>query len=212
MSRTVSPEILDSLEPDDPRAIRNRREINRLNRMMGNHQWLLNSLQELVPEGSQIIDLGAGDITFYEHIKGQPILYSALDRVKPGPSIPQGMQWITCNIESFEGWEAYNVITANLFLHQLTDEALGKLGSIWNKTADIMIFNEPLRHPFHRMIAPAFLKFGGYGLVTQHDGLVSIEAGFRGGELPGLLGLGENWKIEEHQTLRGSYRMIATRK
>src|SRR5690606_611777 len=48
--RVVLPEILDSLPPDDPRAIRSRGDLRRINRLMGSLGWLLRALDALVRE------------------------------------------------------------------------------------------------------------------------------------------------------------------
>jgi hypothetical protein len=49
--------------------------------------------------------------------------------------------------------------------------------------------------------------------VTKHDGSVSIDAGFRGDELPQLLGLEPaTWTWTVAETWSGAYRMIAERR
>ena len=37
MKRIVQPELLDALPPDDPRAVRSRRDLRRVNAWMRNH-------------------------------------------------------------------------------------------------------------------------------------------------------------------------------
>ena len=66
MKRIVEPELLDELPPGDPRAVRSRRDLRRVNAWMRNHSImagaLRNHLKGQMPE--QIIELGAGDGDF----------------------------------------------------------------------------------------------------------------------------------------------------
>ena len=66
MKRIVQPELLDSLLPGDPRAIRSRRDLRRVNAWMANHaimaKALQNNLNRFTPR--QITELGAGDGNF----------------------------------------------------------------------------------------------------------------------------------------------------
>ena len=58
MPRLVAPEILDTLSPADPRAIRSRRDLRLINWFMRGESWILAQLEELAP--TKIIELGAG--------------------------------------------------------------------------------------------------------------------------------------------------------
>ena len=66
MKRIVQPELLDTLPPDDPRAVRSRRDLRRLNAWMRNHAIMANALQTAAngQAPKQIIELGAGDGDF----------------------------------------------------------------------------------------------------------------------------------------------------
>src|SRR5512138_3157006 len=61
--RVVAPEVLDDLQADDPRALRCRRDLRRLNRAMGNAQILASTLMGngTGPAISSIAELGTGD-------------------------------------------------------------------------------------------------------------------------------------------------------
>jgi hypothetical protein len=60
-----------------------------------------------------------------------------------------------------------------------------------------------------RLFAPLI----GANHVSRHDANVSIAAGFRGDELPGLLGLEpERWTWRCTTTLLGAYHLIAWRR
>ena len=66
MNRIVQPELLDELPPDDPRAVRSRRDLRRINAWMRNHAIMARALQTgwngHAPK--QITELGAGDGNF----------------------------------------------------------------------------------------------------------------------------------------------------
>ena len=66
MNRRIEPELLDELPASDPRAIRSRRDLRRVNALMGN----AGVIARAVLQGCggrpprQLVDLGAGDGTF----------------------------------------------------------------------------------------------------------------------------------------------------
>src|SRR5258708_38976642 len=65
MKRIVQPEILDSLPPDDPEALRSRRDLRRVNFWMGNVGVMASALKEnYLGLPKQITELGAGDGNF----------------------------------------------------------------------------------------------------------------------------------------------------
>ena len=62
LTRRVEEETLDHLREDDPRAIRSRRDLRRINRIMGNVSIVDSLLNgSLARPPSQIAELGAGD-------------------------------------------------------------------------------------------------------------------------------------------------------
>lgn len=69
MVRTVLPEVLDGLGPDDPSAQRSRKDLQRLHRVMGTQNILLSALRQM-PLGDlgshsqsplRVLEIGAGD-------------------------------------------------------------------------------------------------------------------------------------------------------
>ena len=63
MARIVEPELLDQLPASDPRAIRSREDLRRINRLMGTTGLLAKALDPLLADrpDPHIIELGAGD-------------------------------------------------------------------------------------------------------------------------------------------------------
>lgn len=84
MLRTITPELLDELPPDDPRAIHSRGDLQRVNALMGNANIMARTLlgrekeigsrfrgsggesasRSLLPVPFSIVELGGGDGTF----------------------------------------------------------------------------------------------------------------------------------------------------
>src|SRR5690242_3441269 len=62
--RRVVPEQLDELPPDDPRALRSRRDLRLVNRIMGHSALLARALERVGPGAApRLVELGAGDGT-----------------------------------------------------------------------------------------------------------------------------------------------------
>ena len=66
MARVVAAEALDTLAPDDPSALRSRRDLRRVHRAMGTQAIVTAALRDLLaarPDGTslRILELGAGD-------------------------------------------------------------------------------------------------------------------------------------------------------
>jgi hypothetical protein len=103
-------------------------------------------------------------------------------------------------------------VIANLLLHQFSEVDLHALGEQLQHCR-LIVACEPTRRRLsqvaYRAIAPLF----GANRVTLHDAHVSISAGFRGDELPRVLGLAaDRWSASVHQTWLGAYRLVAERR
>jgi SAM-dependent methyltransferase len=61
--RTLHPELLDTLPADDASAIGSRRDLRRLNNLMGHARIIARSLKQIFPQQppSRILEIGAGD-------------------------------------------------------------------------------------------------------------------------------------------------------
>jgi len=60
--RVVIPELLDHLPADDPEALRSRRDLRRINFLMGNERWICRSVCRFPEEANRgIVEIGAGD-------------------------------------------------------------------------------------------------------------------------------------------------------
>lgn len=216
MPRLVQPEILDGLPPCNSDAIASRRDLVKINSLMGNYRWIRARIKasESTTE-NRYLEIGAGDGTLAKQLRRHLPAgsYHALDQSSQPESWPAGFKWIARDLLQFEDYGAYTHLIANLILHHFESDALKTLGTkIHHSGLQQLVVCEPCRRPIHKMQLRAG-KCIGFNYVTLNDGCISVDAGFRGNELPELLGLPSTewaWQIDE--TWMGAYRMLAKRK
>jgi SAM-dependent methyltransferase len=212
-SRTVQAELLDSLPHDHPDARDNRRDLRLVNAAMGNHRWLARALHAHASPDGSVLELGAGtgELARRLRLDGWPV--DGLD-VCPAPATwPAEAEWHRADLRTFAGFDAYQVICGNLIFHQFSAAELRALGSRMQASAQLILACEPTRHwQWQRLFRLLALVIGA-NQVSRHDAHVSIAAGFRDDELPGLLRLDpERWTWRCTTTLRGAYHLIAWRR
>lgn len=213
MQRTLQPELLDSLPPDHPDALHNRRDLRLTNRVLGTHRWLLRTLPHLVRPSERVLEIGAGTGELGQRLVRAGIALDGLD-IWPRPADwPTDRAWHRADLRNFDDYDAYDLIVGNLIFHQFPDSDLAALGAKLRRRARVIVACEPVRRRasqlLYRAIAPAL----GANHVSLHDGHVSIAAGFRGNELPDALGLSSpEWNITCTATLLGVYRLLAVRR
>ena len=213
VQRRLVPELLDSLPPDHPDALHSRNDLRRINRFMGNVPWFHRTLASYILAGERVIELGSGTGELAAVLRPVAPLYDGIDRV-PRPTVwPENARWHQADIQAFTGWNDYAVVIGNLILHHFDGDALRTLGAAISPHARLLVFSEPARKRLNQCIWNIAAPLCGANHVTQHDGRVSIAAGFLRDELPHALGLDSavwNWRIS-HSWL-GAHRMIAERK
>ena len=223
MNRIVQPELLDALPPDNPGAVRSRRDLRRVNAWMGNHTIMANALGKNWndPAPRQITELGAGDGSF---------LLRVAQKISPRwPDVNATLLDLQKNISadtlaafSKLGWRAEavvadvfdwpqtdgDIVIANLFLHHFKNERLAELLRIISKRAKLFIAIEPRRAPLPRLCSRLLWAIG-CNAVTRHDAVVSVRAGFAGNELSTLWPDKNNWQLTEQPAGAFSHLFIA---
>lgn len=220
MQRCVEPEILDTLPPDHPAALRNRQDIAKFNRLMGNHRWIIRQLRRRARPGDQLIELGAGQgqLLCALHAKldhEPPLRLAGLDLAPPPLELPPSISWRQADLMALADWDSFDIVVANLILHQFAGHQLQLLGERLASASlrpRLIVVND-LRRQRRYLLLLRLATVLRLHPITRHDARVSIAAGFRGRELPQLLGLrGEQWRIHSSVTMLGSYRLVAQRR
>ena len=200
--RAVAPEQLDALAPDDPRAVASRRDLRRINGLMGQAGIASSLVRVHVPAPPRrMADLGCGDGVGALRLlrrMAPPPAGAHLDLVDTRPAVGSGtvaaleaLGWsVRLVADDALAWlearrEALDLVTANLFLHHFEDRALGRLLDAIAERAARLVATEPRRGGLARLAA---LSVGAIGAnaVTRHDAPASVVAGFRGRELSAL--------------------------
>jgi 2-polyprenyl-3-methyl-5-hydroxy-6-metoxy-1,4-benzoquinol methylase len=211
-NRLIQPELLDTLPPESTDARRSRRDLRVINWLMGNHRWIIRSVQPRLRHQERLVEIGAGSGELCQKLAGRGIAAAGLDRW-PGPALPSSLVWHQADLRTFTGYADYQAVVANLVLHHLSDTELCQLGRKLNGGPRIICACEPTRRRLSQRLFSALGPVLGANSVTRHDALVSIAAGFLGDELPTALGLDNaTWSIRCTQTLLGGYRMLASKR
>ena len=221
--RTVTAEILDELPPCDPRAIRSRRDLQRVNRAMGNCGILRRVCRRVLPPAARdvrvrILELGAGDGTLSLRLAAQlarswrAAEMTLLDRqVLIGESTGTAfahlgwtlcplsvdvMQWARAPAQP-EAPERWDLILVNLFLHHLQLDALRELLASVAQRCNAFIACEP-RRSLAGLLGTRLLPALAVSRDTLHDAAISVRAGFRDEELSRLWpDQAPGWRLHE---------------
>lgn len=209
--RVIIPEILDSLDPADPRAIRSRADLRLIDWYLGNTRWLVRQLRAQSPALDRILEVGAGEgrlcCKIHEALPQSSV--TGLDLIVRPNNLPCKIQWIRGDfLQNLRQLDA-DACVGSLILHHFSNETLQKLGQQL-QSYRVIAFCEPLRSRVPLLLSG--LSSFAMSEVTRHDMPTSIRAGFRRGELASLLGLDpRSWKISESCDWRGSLRLIGSR-
>lgn len=202
MKRIVVPEILDELSPDDPAAIRSRRDLRMINQFMRGQAWILNQLA-CMDNVKRVVELGAGGGELSNMIKKQQsdCEVMGLDLIARPDSLDQDVLWDSVSVLDYDGYTSDTVVVANLFIHHLQTEELNLLGEKM-KGVRAVLFSEPYRGSVGLWMGKLIFPLVNY--VTRHDMIVSIKAGFTYREIESLLAGDFQW--EESKGLFGGLR------
>jgi hypothetical protein len=220
MKRIVKPETLDTLPPDDPVALRSRRDLRRINAWMQNHKTMARVLAEnLAVAPRQITDLGAGDGNFLlqvaqaSRLRGLNATLLDLQKNVPAETLAEFSKcgWraeaVVADVFDWPQMET-EVVVANLFLHHFEDDELRELFRTIAARAKLFIAVEPHRFHFPFPCAQS-LRLIGCGKITRHDAEASIAAGFVRKEISALWPDKTGWRLAERRAGLFSHLFVA---
>ena len=215
-ARVLTPELLDSLPPNDPSAQASRRDLRRLHPLLGQIGLWTRWLAEFFPSRppASLADLGTGDgsllgtVLLRAYPKGghgariflvdrQPVVpESTLAHLRRCNWLPTVMAADVFNwLEEGPPLEA---ALANLFLHHFDEAGITRLFSALAGKTGVFAAAEPRRNRF-AWFAARSLGLIGCHPVTRHDARVSVEAGFAGQELCRLWPARTGWQLTEYE-------------
>jgi SAM-dependent methyltransferase len=220
MQRVLEPEWLDTLSPEDSRALRSRRDLRVLNAFMGNTRHIASSLARRQRPG-RVMDLGCGDgrvaLALARTMQWRDVEFLLVDRVATvsDETIHQ-FRSVQCRasvlvLDVMEGLkETADVILANLFLHHLNETQVKALLADVAKRCSFFVACEPRRSAWS-LFASRCVGLLGCNAITRHDAAVSVRAGFDGKELSALWPSDDRWHLEETSVGAFGHRFIAER-
>ncbi|MBV9189186.1 MAG: methyltransferase domain-containing protein [Betaproteobacteria bacterium] len=217
-ARILEPEWLDELPPQDPRAVRSRADLRRVNWLMGNARLIAKVLS--TEKLTRIADLGSGDghlmLRIAQRLRRPGIELSLVDRAPVVSDATlaqfQRLGWhvrvVARDALTFLREEPAEIVVANLFLHHLAPVALRELFAIVSRNSQMLAACEPRRSQL-ALLGCRLMWFIGANDVTRHDAIVSVRAGFTGRELSELWQA--PWQLDERSAPPFSHLFVARR-
>ncbi|MHB8520093.1 MAG: methyltransferase domain-containing protein [Limisphaerales bacterium] len=228
MQRRIEPEWLDTLPPDDPRAVRSRRDLRRVNAWMRNAAIVARALRKS-PQSPmrRVVELGAGDGAFLLSLarqiarRGGPVEATLVDRQRLLPAQTarqfEALGWRAEAVQAdvFDwlarsGDRPVDLVVANLFLHHFCDTEIEALLARAGHLTNIFVACEP-RRSVAALAATRLLGLIGCNDVTRHDARISVRAGFCGRELSALWPSANGWHLREEPAGLFSHCFFAAR-
>jgi Methyltransferase domain len=205
--RSVEPELLDQMAADDPRVVRARRDLKRLNAVILQTGIMVRLLAQHWGDGRPrtILDLGAGDGTFMLSVarrlaaRWPGVTATLLDRQ---------------NIVSQKTREAFGALGWKV--ETVAADVFAYLEQIKNSGVDTITTNLFLHHfepeALARLLALALLWVIGCNEVSLHDAIVSVRAGFSGEELSALWPSRDRFDLNERAARLFTHCFVARRR
>ena len=208
--RVLVPEILDHLAPGDPRALRSRRDLARINAVMRQSAIMARALSGF-PAPKLLADLGGGDGRFLLSVArrlarrwgGVKVLILDQQAIVSAETRSRfaALGW-NCEVLQGDIFQTLpqitpDIVTVNLFLHHLDDAALARLLALVAERARGFAACEPRRSWF-ALLASHLVFVLGANDVTRHDAVASVRAGFRASELSKFWPQDRGWQLGEH--------------
>jgi len=239
-SRRLEPEILDALAPDDPRAVRARRDLQRVNWLMGSCRTLRRasgSLPAQSPRPWRLLELGAGDGTLLlclARARARRSGHRGSQRALPGVGLwlldrqallgpatraaYEGLGWhvetLKMEVQAWIGLTAQQAGRYDVILVNLFLHHLDEptLRGLFAVVAQRCdrFIACEPRRAALALLGSRLLGCVGASALTRHDALASVRAGFRNAELSALWPAGA-WKLQERAAGLFSHVFVAER-
>lgn len=226
--RRLSDEVLDHLAENDPRAIRSRRDLQRINRIMGSAGIIGEALGQAGWKPKRILELGAGDGTLMLRLahKFAPVWPNVHVTLLDRQSLVdlstrrafRNLGWTveTVNLDIAD-WIAgaddgtWDMGIANLFIHHFDEHCIRALFGALARRTGFFVACEPRRGVL-ALAASHLVGLIGANAVTREDAVLSVRAGFAGQELSDLWPQeGLDWSLQEDPARLFSHRFVALR-
>jgi hypothetical protein len=224
--RQVETEWLDELRPDDPRAMRSRRDLRRVNAWMLQAGIMAKALRDHCDPPRSLVDLGAGDGAFTLRVarklgaRWRGVRATLVDRQdivsEPTRAAFRALQWDVEVVAADAGGflarlrAPVDVITANLFTHHFAAEPLTRLLAQVAARARTFVACEPRRSRL-ALGASRMLWAIGCNDVSRHDAVASVRAGFTGREMSAAWPAHDAWVLDERPARLFSHCFVACR-
>lgn len=230
--RQLASETLDMLAQDDPRAIRSRHDLQRINRIMGSVGMISAALDRSGRVPQRMIELGAGDGSMMLRLatrfssRWPPLYLTLLDRqqlvssetIDAFSSLGWAVEILHTDINDWAVQmrqsmkQHWDIGIANLFIHHFDQDRIAALFSALCGCTDLFIACEPRRARL-ALLASRMVGLIGANEVTREDAVLSVRAGFHGRELSDAWpGSQAEWLLEEGPAGMFSHRFIASRR
>ena len=241
MPRVVAAETLDGLAENDPSAMRSRRDLQRIHRVMGTRTIVARVLRKLTfprreSQPLRMLELGAGDGSLMLGVAHAltedwpAVELTLLDRqslVSQATIASYAeMNWsATAQVSDVFDWAArgeysrgatgaarWDVIVSNLFLHHFEGRQLHSLLAGIASRTERFFACEPHRG-WLALAASHLVGAIGANAVTREDAVLSVHAGFRAGELSHAWpGSSAGWTLDEYPAGLFSHCFFAQRR
>lgn len=226
MPRVVAAETLDHLAPEDPTALRSRRDLVRVHRAMGTRAIVARGWQALVsPRRAsaplRVLELGAGDGSLLLGVaralapRWPAVQLTLLDRqdiVRPATLASYAELGWSARVQVVDvlAWAAqpeggaagaaarrWDLISTTLFLHHFEAGPLALLLAAVAARSDRFFACEPKRS-WLPLAGSHLVGFIGANAVTRTDAVLSVQAGFRDREITARWPRqGDDWRTRE---------------
>jgi 2-polyprenyl-3-methyl-5-hydroxy-6-metoxy-1,4-benzoquinol methylase len=221
----------------DARAIRSRRDLQRVNRVMGSCGILRRAMSAALASAPphtrlRILELGAGDGSLALRLatrlatrwRGAELTLldrQALIAESTGiaiahlgwtlrPVILDALEWARAPTQQRLSGR-WHLVLANLFLHHFEEEQLRELLSAVAGRCNAFVACEP-RRSLTALIGSRMLPALAVSADTRHDAMVSVQAGFRDSELSRMWPASPRcWRLEERPAGLFSHLFVAAR-